>query len=246
MRNTKLMLVLLFILATALIGATVVSAEGKPTRGVRIQRIGNPTWRPVDFHLFAAEIGTLDSGFDKFGETIATILPPPNHVLGPCGICPGDPHVGPYDGELTAGVTASGFNEGVLFREDDMLNGMGVFITYMVVPRANAPSGSSPDSANGPIIPHSVFPIHIEAKSFVDNRPFDPFLAIFDVPALDDLGFPGFDGHSHFPMFIVTNDELRELGGRPPMDIEGRHLYRIVMTDSTGQGWVIKGRFTIE
>lgn len=153
MRNVKLMLVLLFILATALIGASVVSAEGKPTRGVRIERIGNPTWRPVDFHLVAAEIGTLNSGFDKFGESISAMLPPPNHVLGPCGVCPGDSHAGPYDGKLAAGVAASGFDEGVLFREDDMLNGMGVFVTYMVVPRANAPNDSSPDSVDGPIIP---------------------------------------------------------------------------------------------
>jgi hypothetical protein len=246
MRNTKLVLIVLFILATALIGATVASAEGKPTRGVRIERIGNPTWRPVDFHLFSGEIGTAASGFAEALETEVLLLPPPNHTTGPCGICPGAPHAGPYDTELAEGIASSGLHEGVRFSEEEMLNGMGIFITYMVVPRANAPNGSSPDFANGPIIPHSVFPIHIQGKSYVDNRPFDPFLVNFDVPTLDGFGFPGFDGHSHFPMFIYTNDEYRELAGRPPMDLKGNHLYRFKMTDQTGQGWVIRARFTIE
>jgi hypothetical protein len=252
MHRAKLMLIALLILTTALIGASFVSADapeitsGKPARGIRIERIGNPTWRPVDFHIVAGEIGTLDSGFDKFGATISAMLPPPNHVLGPCGICPGDPHAPPYDKEFAEGIAASGFHEGVRFSEEEMLNGMAIFVTYMVVPRANAPSGSSPDFANGPIIPHSVFPIHVEGQSTVDGRPFDPFLVITDVLTLDDFGFPGYDGHSHFPMFIATNDEFRELAGRPPMDIEGSHLYKFRMTDTTGQGWVIKARFTVE
>ncbi len=246
MHRAKLVLLVLFILATTLVAASFVSADGAPERGIRIQRIGNPTWKPVDFHLVAGEIGTLDTGFDQFGPTISAMLPPPNHLLGPCGVCPGDPHASPYDTEFAEGIAASGFHEGVLFNKEEMMPGNGVFVTFMIVPRPNAPNGSSPDSASGPVIPHSVFPIHFDSKAFLDGRSFDPFLAIFDVPTLDDFGFSGYDGHSHIPIFIVTNDELRELAGRPPVNLEGHYLYRINITDETGQGYRIKARFRVE
>jgi hypothetical protein len=244
MRNAKLVLVFLLVLVIALIGATFASAAGSPAR-VRIQRIGNPAWRPVDFHTVAAEIGTLDTGFDKFIESASAMLPPPDHVIGPCGICPGDPHAGPYNGELTAGVASSGFHEGFRFSENEFRDGVGVFLTFMVVPRPNAPTGSSPDFATGPIIPNSIFPIHIEGRALRRGQPFDPFLAIFDVPSLDDLGFPGYDGHSHFPIYIVTNDEFRELAGLPPVNLTGNYSYRLTMLDQNEEGYRIVANFRI-
>jgi hypothetical protein len=47
-------------------------------------------------HLFSAPIGTAASGYAEFGETLAALLPPPNHRPHPdLGIGPGDPHSPP-------------------------------------------------------------------------------------------------------------------------------------------------------
>jgi hypothetical protein len=46
----------------------------------RVKRVGEPIWRPVDFHLFTAAIGTLESGFAEFSGLIERLLPPPNHI----------------------------------------------------------------------------------------------------------------------------------------------------------------------
>lgn len=253
MRTTKMMLVILFILATSVLTTVVSASNGDvPTRtirvahGVHIRPIGNPTWIPVDFHLFSAPIGTEASGFEEFfHETMPDLLPPPNHVLIPwTGIFPGAAHSGPYNTEFAAGVEANGFREGVRFRRSEFDEGMGVMIVWMTVPRPGV-TGSSPDSAAGPIIPHSLFPIHVEGTATRNRVAFDPYLVATEIPTLDALGYPGYDGHSHFPMFVTTNLEVHNLYGLPPVKVNGSYVYWIRMTDQTGNGWRIRAHFTV-
>lgn len=233
---------LLLVAAITLLPTVALAAGGPPpTLGVHLTPIGNPIWKPVDFHLFSAPLGTAASGYVEFGETMAALLPPPNHVPHPqLGIGPGAPHQPPYDGEMAAGVAAQGYRETVRFRPSEFRRGMAVWTTWMNVPNPGT-TGSSPDFLSGPIIPDSLFPIHVMATS---TRNGAPYSTVFegDVPALNAV-IPPFavDGHSHFPFFLADNSDF----GPPGMQVNGSYAWSITMTDTSGNGWQIDVNFLI-
>lgn len=244
--NIRLLIVVM-ILVTALVALPAVAFAGSSapgaTQGVWLTPIGNPTWMPVDFHLFSAPIGTADTGYAEFLENALAILPPPNHSFHPdLGVGPGEPHQPPYDSEIAEGVASLGYHEGVRFHSTEFSNGNGVWLVWMNVPAPGA-TGSSPDFASGAIIPNNLFPIHVEGVSSRNGRPFDPNLSIFDVPALDQNLDPPFtiDGHSHFPVFIADNADF----GPPGIRLIGSYRYRITMMDTTGSGWRINVHFAV-
>jgi hypothetical protein len=78
--NRRLLTVVM-ILVTALVALPAVAFAGSSApgeaQGVWSTPIGNPTWRPVDFHLFSAPIGTAETGYAEFLETALAILPSP-------------------------------------------------------------------------------------------------------------------------------------------------------------------------
>ena len=210
---------------------------------VQLTRIGQPAWKPVDFHLFSAPIGTADSGYAEFGATMLALLPPPNHVAHPdLGVGPGAPHQPPYNTEFAQGVANLGYHQGQRFRAAEFSNGNGVWLTWMTVPQRGA-IGSSPDFAVGPIIPNSLFPINVSGVSVRNSASFNPYMASFGVPALDGQLNPPFavDGHSHFPVFIADGLDFGPAGTKP----QGSYEYRLTMTDQQGNGWSIVARFTI-
>jgi len=218
------------------------SADSPPTQGVHITPIGSPTWQPVDFHLFSAPIGTAASGYAEFLDTLLALLPPPNHVFNPSlTVGPGAPHSPPYNSELANSVASLGFREGVRFDTSEFSNGKGVYLVWMNVP-APGTTGSSPDFASGPIIPNSLFPIHVSFSDLHNNKLFS-VPGEFDVPPLDANLTPPFDvdGHSHFPVFVADNADFGPVGGK----LNGSYEYRIVMTDQSGNGWLIKGHFVV-
>jgi hypothetical protein len=226
--------------ALAWMSAIPVSAAPPPTQGVTLTPIGNPIWAPVDFHLFSAPIGTAQSGYVEFGQTALALLPPPNHVFNPVVLVgPGAPHAPPYDHELANGVAALGFHEGVHFASSEFSNGGGIYLVFMVVP-APGVVGSSPDFAAGPIIPNAVFPIHTFGTDAHNNKPFSILGNTF-VPAIADIGFPGLDGHSHFPDFWADNADF----GPPGTKLNGTFRYSITLLDATSQGWAIEAHFTV-
>jgi hypothetical protein len=212
---------------------------------VRLERIGDPIWRPVDFHLFSAPIGTPESGFEEFVTTVLSLLPPPNHQFHPqLLVGPGAPHAPPYDTELAQGVAALGFEEGRVFGASDFSEGNGVYFVWMTVPDPGS-TGSSPDFASGPIIPNTLFPITITGVSTRNNQVFDPALANFAVPALNDPSLtPSFDveGHSHFPFFIGEATVFGPEGVGPA----GNYKYTVTMTDQQGNGWTIHAHFVVK
>jgi hypothetical protein len=225
---------------------TTLSAAGSwaappPVQGVHITPIGSPTWRPVDFHLFSAPVGTAESGYVEFGETMLALLPSPNHEPHPAlGIGPGIPHTPPYASELGESVAALGFREGVRFDRTEFSNGAGIWLVWMNVPAPGA-VGSSPDFVSGPIIPNSLFPISVFAENVHNGRLFS-VVAAFDVPAMDAIVPPfAVDGHSHFPIFIADNADFGPAGA----NLRGSYHFRISMVDQFGNGWRIVAHFAV-
>jgi hypothetical protein len=242
LRGLRSSLLILLSLATLTLPAVPVSAGPPSAQGVHITPIGNPTWKPVDFHLFSAPVGTPETGFAEFLATALALLPPPNHQFHPVlGVGPGAPHDPPYDSELATGVAAQGFHEGVRFHTAEFSNGMGVFLAWMNVP-APGTTGSSPDFASGPIIPNRLFPIHVSSTDQHNGRKFSD-VAEFDVPPLDQSLDPSFnvDGHSHFPTFLADVADFGPVGAKLP----GSYEYRTVMLDQSGNGWFIRAHFAV-
>jgi len=233
------LLVIAILLAMPVAGA---SAAPPPVLGVRVARIGAPTWKPADLHLFSAPIGTADTGYAEFAETALAILPPPNHVYNPALLVgPGDAHQGPYTTEMGQGIAALGYHQGVQFNRSEFSNGMGVWLTWMMVP-APGTTGSSPDFDSGPIIPNNLFPIHVEGYTLRNGQTSNPWLASFDVPALDQLDPPFLvDGSSHFPVYIADNADF----GPPGAKLRGSYVFRIQITDVTGNGWQVTAHFAV-
>jgi hypothetical protein len=230
---------LILILGIAALPVNGMVATAPSTQGVKITPIGNPTWKPVDFHLFSAPVGTAESGYVEFNETMQALLPPPNHVwFDGLGVGPGAPHQPPYTSELAAGVAALGYHEGVQFNLNEFSNGMGVWVVWMNIPAPGA-TGSSPDFTSGPIIPNSLFPIHQEGNDYHNGR-FFSFMASFDVPTLEPFGF-NVDGHSHFPVFFADNADF----GPPGAKLNGNYKYVFTQVDVTGNGWKIEANFTV-
>lgn len=233
------LLVIAILMAMPLVG---VSAAPPPVQGVRLKPIGAPTWKPVDLHLFSAPIGTAETGYAEFSETALTILPAPNHAYHPWLLVgPGAPHQPPYDSEMTQGIVALGFHQGMQFKRSEFSNGMGVWLTWMTVP-APGVTGSSPDFYSGPIIPKSLFPIHVEASTLHNGQMFNPWVASFDVLALDQIDPPFLvDGSSHFPVYIADNADFGPQGA----NLWGSYVFSIKITDVTGNGWQVEAHFAV-
>lgn len=248
MNRTKLLesaLPFLVGVAIAMLPAVAFSSgDSKPDESISLARIGHPTWKPVDFHVFSAPIGTAATGYAEFAATAQAVLPPPNHLLHPqLLIGPGAPHPPPYDSEVEEGIEAAGFHEGAVFRPLEFSYGSGVYLAWMNV-AAPGTKGSSPDFISGRIIPNALFPIHVAGTLLQNGGPYDPYVGTFDVPALNDPSLtPSYkvDGASHFPVFYADNSDF----GPPGAKVDGRYRYDIVMTDRTGSGWHIVADFVV-
>jgi hypothetical protein len=109
---------------------------------------------------------------------------------------------------LAKGVAAQGYLEGVKFSESEFSDGMGVWATWMAVP-APGVIGSSRDFSAGPIIPNTLFPIHVLGTATHHGAMFSK-IAEFNVPALDNRLTPPFDvdGSSHTPFFFADNADF--------------------------------------
>jgi hypothetical protein len=236
-------LLILMGVATVVLPTVPLSAGPPTAQGVRLTPIGSPTWKPVDFHLFSAPVGTPASGFAEFLTTVLALLPPPNHEFHPAlGVGPGAPHPPPYDSELANGVAVQGFREAVRFSTSEFSDGQGVILAWMNVP-APGRMGSSPDFASGPIIPNALFPIQVSGTTFHNGKQFSAFLVDFAVPKLDSHLDPPFnvDGHSHFPFFVAENADF----GPPGAKLLGSYSYHITMIDQSGNGWRVEAHFAV-
>jgi hypothetical protein len=230
--------------ASRVVGTLPEAVTGNPTAPgvVQLAPIGNPIWRPADIHVFSAPCGNAGDGYAEFLTTALGILPPPNHVFNPAlGVGPGAPHAGPYTSELASGITNLGFAESHSFGVPQFSNGSGVWTAWMIVADPGV-TGSSPDFAAGPIVPNSLFPIHIAGTTYRNNAVWDPFLGTFDVPALNAITPPfAVDGASHTPIFFFDNMDFAP----PNTNANGSYTYRWRLTDASGNGWDMSASFTV-
>jgi hypothetical protein len=209
---------------------------------VQIKQIGQPIWKPVDFHVFSAAVGTADDGYAEFGQNITNLFYPLRHQsCAELGIGPGAPHQPPYYQEVEAGLDIMNFKDAAVFAVSNFTTPKGVWAVWMTVPNPGT-TGSSPDFTSGPIIPNTLFPIHVEGQTFRNNQLWDPYLGSFDVPPLTDkLSCPfSVDGHSHFPVFFADTSSFG-----PGGPVTGNYQFRIKMTDAAGNGWSITVYFTV-
>ena len=238
-------IVLLMLLATGFMAAQNSPANILDCRvpaAVQMKQIGQPIWKPVDFHVFSAAVGTADDGYAEFGLNQINLLYPRRHEsCAELGIGPGDPHQPPYLQEMEAGLEIMNFKDAVLFGVSDFTTPKGVWAVWMNVPHPGT-TGSSPDFKSGPIIPNTLFPIHVEGQTYRNNQLWDQYLAYFDVPALTEaLSCPfNVDGHSHFPMFVADTSSFG-----PGGPIPGNYQFRVKMTDAAGNGWSITVFFAV-
>ncbi len=218
-------------------------SECKQLVPVRIKPIGHPIWMPVDFHVFTAAMGTADDNYAEFGQNQTNLLYPLRHQSCPeLGIGPGAPHQPPYLKEMEAGLDIMNFKDSPVFHVRDFSPPNGVWAVWMTVP-APGTTGSSPDFKSGPIIPNTLFPIHVAGETYRNNQLWNPYLGTFDVPPLTpQLSCPfNVDGHSHFPIFNADNSSFG-----PGGPITGYYQFRITMMDVTGNGWFITVGFTVQ
>ena len=230
-------------LATVLVPSAAAAAGRVHPINVTAMPIGRPVWQPLDFHMFAAPVGTAESGYVEFFETMTRLLPPPNHAADPyLGIGPGIAHARPYVYELGENVERMHLQERFRYTPSDFSRGTGVWLAWMNVP-VPGEIGTSPDFAAGPVIPNRLFPIHVSGTDVHNGRKFS-LLADFEVPPLDaaiGARYADMDGHSHFPLFIADNADF----GPPGTPLAGIYSYVITMMDTSAQGWFVHAQFVI-
>ncbi len=194
-----------------------------------IEKIGDPKWEPVDYHQIAYDAGVDYADLDK---PLLAILPPPNHAEhADLFIGPGAAHAAPYDTEIAEGIAATGQQDRTHFTLEETAPNHVFVGMFMVVASAGAPTGKTPDSASGPMIPNTLFPIHVADQADLNAQEWADFAWETDIPALDGALDPPFDveGHSHFPMFSIGT----MFAGA------GTVVQHITMTDTAGNGWKI-------
>lgn len=247
MRISHAVVFTLFLLALSMTLAAPAFAGNCFQPPVQLRQIGHPIWKPVDFHLFSAYVGTADNGYAGFGQNMTNLLYPLRHQdCGGIGRGPGDPHQPPYDKEMMAGLEVMSFTDKNVFGVAEFSNPNGVWATWMNVP-APGVTGSSPDFVSGPVIPNTLFPIHLIGEVYRNNQLWDPYFGTFDVPPLDSNLPPPIclkgpvDGHSHFPIFYFENADFN-----PGGPVSGHYELRVTMTDVTGNGWSITIPYTVQ
>ncbi len=183
-----------------------------------ITKVGTPGYDVVDSHLYTAPTqGYFQALF-------------PNHF-------PRVPHPGPYDQEFTEGLAATGYQEKQVFSVEDFTDPNAVHLGWILVPNANALTGSSFDFASGPIIPLATQPFRVRGDVFLNGAPFELGAFAFDAGTND-----GFEGVSHFIIDVWENSAFA-----PPglTDFVGDYEYRLTLRDTSNNGYDLLGRFSI-
>jgi hypothetical protein len=205
--------------------------------------VANPTWTVTDFHFFTAPIGDPGNGFADFATTNQTVFPPPGYGYDPAhnGVVPGTaPITGPYDQQVANGLANAGIPTTSVFTVSQFSIPNAVFLDWVMVPTANAPTGASPDFANGPIIPNSIMQITFGGVTYRNGVTFDPnWSGVTDPTTALGIPNPG-AGWSHIP---VITAEAFDFGNS--VDPLGSYLEDFTLTDANGNGWEIQAPFQV-
>lgn len=192
---------------------------------VQLTRSGTPIWRPVDFHLFTAPVGSPADGYAEWARTAAAVLAPSNQL-----------HPPPYDTDIGTGVHQAGFHDASLFDETAFTQGNGVVFGWMLVPDPGV-TGNAREFDCGPVIPNSILPISITGIAYLNGQVYDPQLVQGGSVPPDN----GVDGRSHFP--ALTEDDVSY--GPSGVEPRGHFVYDYTALDQQGNGWRIVVQFDI-
>jgi hypothetical protein len=207
--------------------------------GISAEKIGDPSWEIADMHQVTIFQGKEPESYDGYYQFLKDVLAPPNHKwVDDLGIGPGDAHEGPYDHEMADGIARLKTKESDTFKPEEVTfpnTFMGIF---MVVASEGSPTGSSPDFAEGPIMPSSLFPMSMEwTRAYNGVEDPEPAGGFF-IPALDKLEEPYMvEGHSHYPLFFPDRPKEPEL--------LGHHEWALRLVDIENNGWTIYLRYKV-
>ena len=134
------------------------------------------------------------------------------------------------------------YTDSNVFRAAQFSGDKGVYAVWMVVPNPGT-TGSSPDFAAGPIIPNSLFPIHIYGVTYRNNQVGTPEWP----PSTCRRSTISSVAPSSWMVTVTSPSSSRTppslwLDGVPT----GHFEYRVKMTDTTGNGWFITIGFTVQ
>jgi hypothetical protein len=187
---------------------------------VELTRVGNPIWKPTDFHLFSAPCEPAEA-FEAIADLIVPFDAPPRNP--------------PYDNVLAERIAAAGFQDATIFVPSDIAGEpFGIYYAHMLIPDPGV-TGFSFDFASGPIIPNRLFPITDDTDILRNGVIVDPELDGPYPPAV------GFDGWSHTPA-LFCDDAVFFPPGTP---LPGSYEWRSVLRDSEGNGWNIVAPFQV-
>jgi hypothetical protein len=208
---------------------------------VMITQVGNPTWQPVDIHLFSAPA----EPFGTVGFATANAILTPHFFINSSGvIVPIPPDPGPYTNEIANGLSRLGISDQSIFRPDNLAGKPnGIWLAYMLVPRPGSPIGSSPDYASGPIIPEGTFPIVGTEEVLRNGFHFDS--SVVTTRALSTLGF-NVDGSSHRPQLLETDLPTADNPlGLTADQLPGHYQFDVSLRDAQGNGYDIVVPFDV-
>jgi hypothetical protein len=201
-----------FALQVICLAAVTGAAHGQVD--VMLTRVGNPIWRPIDFHLFTAPAGSQE-GFDA---TMRSILP---------DYFAGVPTPPPYEKHVAERFAAIGLQDSTTFVPTDIDNQPNaVFIVYSLVPDPGT-IGSAYDFTAGPVIPNNILPISVDGELVRNGVVIDPE---FDSLVVRD---DSFDGLSWILLYSGAAASFFPSGTGPI----GSYELRFVQRDQGSNGW---------
>jgi hypothetical protein len=229
------------LLAAAVLLAALVPSIARADAVVTITKVGNPTWQPVDVHLFTAPA----EPFGTVGFATADAILAPHFFINSAGVVvPVPPDPGPYTNELAAGLARNGIRDQSTFSPGNLAGTPnGIWLAYMLVPGPGSPTGSSPDFASGPIIPEGTFPIVATEEVLRNGFHFDS--GTVTTRALSTLGFT-VDGSSHRPQLIETDLPTADNPlGLTVNQLAGHFQFDVELRDAQGNGFDIVAPFDV-
>lgn len=217
-------------------GAADASPNGETTPTLTM--VGTPIFEFADYQIYSGPQGTASDGGPAIAtlETVwsAHLYSDALNVVGP-----DTAHAGPYAGEVSAGLRAAGIDPGNNFPMSDWEEPLGLFISTVMVPRAGAPTGASPDFASGPIIPDTIFPITVGGSLSKEGTVIDGTFVDTPYPTIDEAApGAGADGWSHMP--LNWGNSTTYVAGTP-----GAYTFDMHVRDKDGNGWDAAVPFTI-
>ena len=113
-RIARISLLSALVIGFCLLAAMPANAGDNDQSPAVVKPIGNPMWKPVDFHVFTAQNA-------DFAGQMKTLLYPLRHE--PCaelGIGPGDPHQPPYLHEFQGNLLIVNISDSLVFKRAEL------------------------------------------------------------------------------------------------------------------------------